>query len=172
MPPGGAEVAQKRMGPKSRKIRPDRGGISDGHERGKRKFKFTQLTSLLRSSCPDLNGSIIGPSIGRGCRSLSVCARARPITNLIPDSDRILRELSYKSRPKRSRGASKSIKTFTLLSASVIIYRVYPYISQLKKKSVHLITTSIGPLSRLISAGKERCVACVWEALQRTSQVP
>lgn len=32
----GAEAAQKRMGPKSRKIRPDRGGISDGHERGMR----------------------------------------------------------------------------------------------------------------------------------------
>lgn len=103
----------------------------------------TQLkTSLLRTSYPDLNCSTIGLSIGKGGRPLSVCARARPITNLIPDPDRIL---SYKSRPKRSRGASKLNKTLTLLLASVITYRVHPYISQMKKKSEHLITTLIGP---------------------------
>lgn len=118
-----------------------------GMERGRRiQVYSTQLkTSLLQTSCPDLNCSTIGLSIGKGGRSLSVCARARPITNLIPDPDRILRELSYKSRPKRSRGASKFNKILTLLLASVITYRVYPYISQMKKKSVHLITTLTGP---------------------------
>ena len=90
-----------------------------GMDRGKRiQVYSTQLkTSLLQTSCPDLNCSTIGLSIGR---SLSVCARARPITNLIPDPDRILRVLSYKSRPKKSRGASKFNKILTLLLASVI----------------------------------------------------
>lgn len=93
-----------------------------GMDRGKRiQVYSTQLkTSLLQTSCPDLNCSTIGLSIGKGGRSLSVCARARPITNLIPDPDRILRELSYKSRPKKSRGASKFNKILTLLLASVI----------------------------------------------------
>lgn len=106
------------------------------------KFKSTQVkTSLLRTSCPDLNCSTIGLSIGKGGRSLSVCARARPITNLIPDPDR---ELSYKSRPKEVQRGFNSNKTLTLLLASVITYTVYPYISQMKKKSAHLITTLIG----------------------------
>lgn len=66
------EVAQKRMGPKSRKIRPD-GEVSQmGMERGKRiQVYSTQLkTSLLQTSCPDLNYSTIGLSIGKGGRSL------------------------------------------------------------------------------------------------------
>lgn len=112
-----------------------------------REFKFTQLRSRLlwcELHIPIWTVlQLVYPS-ERAVRSFSVCARARPITNLIPDPDRIVRELSYKSRPRRSRGASKSNKTLTLLLASVIIYRVYPYISRTKKKRVHLITTLIG----------------------------
>lgn len=54
---------------------------------------------LMRTSCPDLNcllyNLLVHPSKGAAVLNpVSVCARARPITNTC-DPDRILHELSY-----------------------------------------------------------------------------
>lgn len=82
-PGRGQTSAQKQMGPKSRKIRSDR-EVVDGKKQENSSLINSRQDFLVR----DLNCSAIGPSIGKGGHfesGLSVCARARPITNLNHD---------------------------------------------------------------------------------------
>lgn len=68
-----AEVAQKRMGPKSRKIRPDRGGISDWHERGNRIQVYS--THFFVAKFMSRSELFYNWSIHRKRRPVSLCLR-------------------------------------------------------------------------------------------------